>query len=313
MNDIHSSLLPTGLKDLLSPEAETEAWLINQLIEQFQQFGYRRVKPPLVEFEESLLAPGPGAALSRETFRLMDPISGRMMGVRADVTAQIARLAGSRLANEERPLRLSYAADVLQVNGTALRPERQFCQVGCELIGAQSIHDDVESCLSALKSLDYIGISNLSIDLALPTFLPDLYRFYDLKQTDIETADALLKRRDRDGIATLNMVITPILLALMDASGAGEQAITALNGIEINNNLQDDLHQLTQMYHHLTKALAVYGLSDVQITIDLIERTGMNYKSGVGFTLYSKDVRGILGAGGRYYPSANSTEQACGI
>ena len=105
--------------------------------------GYERVKPPLVEFEENLLS-GAGAAMAQDTFRLMDPISQRMIGLRADMTPQVARIAATRLANAPRPLRLCYAGQVLRVKGSELRPERQVGQVGAELIGADAAAADVE-------------------------------------------------------------------------------------------------------------------------------------------------------------------------
>ena len=107
----HRGLLPAGLGDLLPPDAEREARAIGIAIERFAAFGYERVKPPLVEFEESLLG-GPGAALASQTFRLMDPVSQRMMGVRADMTVQVARIAATRLRKAPRPLRLCYAGQV---------------------------------------------------------------------------------------------------------------------------------------------------------------------------------------------------------
>ena len=132
----HRGLLPAGLADLLPPDAAREARAIDVAIERFAAFGYERVKPPLVEFEESLLG-GPGAALAPQTFRLMDPVSQRMMGVRPDMTVQVARIAVTRLKHEPRPLRLSYGGNVIRVRGGALKPERQFAQVGTELIGVE--------------------------------------------------------------------------------------------------------------------------------------------------------------------------------
>ncbi len=123
------ALLPPGLGDALPPDAEFEAGVVARLLESFASHGYERVKPPLVEFEESLFA-GAGAAMAGATFRLMDPVSQRMMGVRADITPQIARIAATRLAAAPRPLRLSYAGEVLCVAAGQLRVEREFVQVG---------------------------------------------------------------------------------------------------------------------------------------------------------------------------------------
>src|SRR5438067_6190667 len=131
----HPALLPTGMHDLLPPEAEIEAQVVAQLMTTLTAHGYERVKPPLVEFEDTLFS-GAGAAMATATFRMMDPASHRMIGVRADMTPQIARFAATRLGDAPRPLRLSYAGQVLRVNGSEIRPERQHGQVGAELIGA---------------------------------------------------------------------------------------------------------------------------------------------------------------------------------
>ena len=125
MNDTpHPALLPTGMHDLLPPEAEIEAEVVTQLMTTLAAHGYERVKPPLVEFEQTLFA-GAGAAMAGATFRMMDPVSHRMIGVRADMTPQIARIAAARLGDVPRPLRLSYAGQVLRVTGSEIRPERQ--------------------------------------------------------------------------------------------------------------------------------------------------------------------------------------------
>src|SRR6266436_5105765 len=136
MNDApHLALLPGGIYDLLPPEAEIEAAGTARLMGVLSAYGYERVKPPLVEFEETLLSEA-GAAMASDTFRMMDPISHRMIGVRADMTPQVARIAATRLAHKPRPLRLSYAGQVLRVKGSEMRPERQIGQAGAELIGA---------------------------------------------------------------------------------------------------------------------------------------------------------------------------------
>jgi ATP phosphoribosyltransferase regulatory subunit len=145
------ALLPAGLSDLLPPDAETEAASVGALMEVFAAHGYQRVKPPLLEFEDSLLA-GSGAAVAEQTFRLMDPDSQRMMGLRADTTPQVARIATTRLANEPRPLRLSYAGQCLRVRGSQIAPDRQIGQAGIELIGHDSPEADAEIVLVAAEA-----------------------------------------------------------------------------------------------------------------------------------------------------------------
>lgn len=313
MSDLHPSLLPNGLTDLLAPQAEGEANIINQCMNVFSSFGYERVKPPLVEFEECLLGSGPGETLSAQTFRMMDPVSGRMLGVRADTTAQIARIAGSRLADEKRPLRLSYAADILRVKSSQLRPARQFCQVGCELIGGDAAKDDVEIMLIALKSLSDGGVQNLSIDLTIPSLVEALFDKEKLGGEEREQLDALLKKRDRDGLAENKKA--KALVELLDASGVADDAIKTVSKIKLPAEAKENVKHLKVVYEELTKALEAYGLADIGITVDLIERRGFEYKKGVGFTVFSKDVRGELGRGGRYQlqHASGETEEASGF
>lgn len=313
MSETHPALLPNGLKDLLPPEAEAEARIINQLMTCFSKFGYARVKPPLVEFEESLLAPGPGQALARDTFRLMDPVSQHMMGVRADTTAQIARIAGSRLKETARPLRLSYAADILRVNGSQLRPERQFCQVGCELIGADDTRDDVEMGLLALKALHEAGIENLSIDLTLPSLIETLFDEYKVENVERNTLESLIQKRDRDGLRTHKGKVAEILVQLLDCSGMAQEAMQGLKKIKLPKAAKAGIDKLSKVYEELLEALGVYELTSVKITIDLIEWRGFEYLNGVSFTLFAPHVRGALGRGGRYRMAEDREEDATGF
>ena len=287
----HPALLPNGLLDLLAPRAENEARLIELFMREFAAFGYERVKPPLVEFEDSLLGEGPGQSLARQTFRLMDPVSQRMMGVRADVTAQIARVASSRLGEAPRPLRLSYAADVLRVNGTQLRPERQFCQVGCELVGVDAVAADVELALVALKALASSGIGKLSIDLTVPTLVQHIYDETGTSAAMQDQLNDLIEKRDRDAIIAHGGTAASLIVMLLgpnaDRAAFGEKA-------------RADLERLDTTALALRTALGVYGLDDIQITVDPVERRGFEYQTGVSFTLFALGARGELGRGGRY-------------
>lgn len=312
MSEIHPALLPNGLSDLLPPEAEREAAAIHILMEEFAAFGYQRVKPPLVEFEESLLAEGPGQAVARNTFRLMDPVSQRMMGVRADTTAQIARIAGSRLSKETRPLRLSYASDVLRVNGTQLRPARQFCQVGCEFIGSESPAGDAEVALLSLKSLAAIGLKNLSIDLTVPTLVGHIFEGSGTEEEERKAILENLKKRDREALEKCDSKAAARFVALLDCTGGAEEAASQLRKMDFSGAASEDISSLINVYENLKKAVEVYGL-EAQITIDPLEHRGLTYETGISFTLYASDVRGELGGGGRYRLSTGDDDTATGF
>lgn len=295
----NTALLPNGLQDLLFPEAEKEAKAIHALMAAFKTFGYQRVKPPLVEFEESLLS-GPGQALTRQTFRLMDPVSQRMMGVRADATAQISRIASSRLGAEDRPIRFAYAADVLRVNGSQLRPERQFCQVGCELIGDESVRADAEIMLIALKALNELGVRDLTIDLTVPSLVDQVFESHNASAEERETLSEAISRRDFDSIDMMASELNQTLVQLMACIGPVEEHLPTLKNIALPETAAESVVVLDSVCAELRAALDAFGLGDVAVTIDAVEHKGFEYHKGVSFTLFAKGLRGELGSGGRY-------------
>ncbi len=293
------ALLPNGFVDLLPPEAQREADSISVLMEKFSSFGYRRIKPPLVEFEDSLLAPGPGARLASETFRLMDPVTHRMLGVRSDITPQIARIVSSRLENVERPLRLTYANDVLRTRGSQMRTERQFTQVGCELIGqAESVQGDIEMCMLALLGLKALGIENITLDLTVPGVVSALLDGVDGDVIgDVLTA---VSRRDVDAIEVFGLPQTDVLAQVMRASGAAEGALQILSDVKTPELITDSINRLKVVCDGVRAALDELGITNVDLTIDMVEQDGFEYHKALGFTLFAKSLSGELGRGGCY-------------
>jgi len=292
--DADLALLPEGLHDDLPPFAGHEADIVERLVGRFEAFGYDRVKPPLVEFEQSLLA-GPGARVSRHMFRLMDPISQRMMGVRADMTTQVARIAGSRLAKAPRPLRLSYAGQVLRVRGTQLRPERQYAQCGAELIGPDSAGADAEAVLLAAEALAEVGVAGLSIDLTVPSLVPLLAEALGLAPDLAETARVAMDAKDGAVIAALPADVRGQFEALGEAAGPVATALARLGALDLPAAAQP----LTARLAEVAAAVAA-AQPAITLTVDPGESRGFEYQSGVSFTLFAKGVRGELGRGGRY-------------
>src|ERR1700757_2845108 len=228
----HPALLPTGMHDLLPPEAETEAAVVARLMATLTAHGYERVKPPLVEFEETLLS-GAGAAMATSTFRLMDPVSHRMIGVRADMTPQIARIAATRLGGVPRPLRLSYAGQVLRVTGSEIRPERQVGEVGAELIGAAGPAADVEAIAVAGEALAAIGVPNLSVDITLPTLVPAVAEAYGIAGARAVALRAALDHKDIAAVAAVAGDAGELLGNLLAAAGPASATLSALDRLDL--------------------------------------------------------------------------------
>ena len=288
------SLLPNGLRDGLPPDAAHEADIHNLVLATFAARGYERVEPPLVEFEESLLN-GAGEALALSTFRLMDPVSQRMMGVRADMTPQIARIATTRLRKAPRPLRLSYGGPVLRVRGNPLQPEREFRQAGVELIGAEESAADCEVVLLAFEALKSAGAKRLSVDLTLPTLVPGVCGELSLDAAKVRRIRAALDRKDAAALAAIGGKAAETLRPLLDAAGPVERALPVLQAARLPAGPAAERARLVQVTEVLRREAP-----ELDITVDPVENRGFEYHSGLSFTFFARGVRGELGCGGRY-------------
>ncbi|MBL6456295.1 ATP phosphoribosyltransferase regulatory subunit [Belnapia sp. T6] len=302
------ALLPAGLMDLLPPEAEREAALVETLMAAFAGHGYERVKPPLLEFEDSLLA-GSGAAVAEQTFRLMDPVSQRMMGLRADTTPQVARIAATRLGQQARPLRLCYAGQVLRVRGTQLAPERQLPQAGIELIGSDAAEADAEVALVAAEALARAGVPAVSLDITLPTMAPTLLEAAGVPPVLRQRLARALDRKDAAAVGELAAQAGPLAAALpplLAAAGPADGALAALAAADLPPAAR-------AIADNAAAVLAAIRAREpgLRLTLDPVEFRGFRYHVGVAFTLYGPGATGELARGGRYV-SAND-EPATGM
>jgi ATP phosphoribosyltransferase regulatory subunit len=290
----HPALLPAGLCDLLPPEAEWEARAVGRVMDVFAAHGYQRVKPPLLEFADSLLA-GSGAAIAEQTFRLPDPASQRMLGLRADITPQVARIAATRLAGAPRPLRLCYAGQCLRVRGTQIAPDRQIGQAGIELIGSTSPAADAEIVVVAAEALARLGIARASYDLTLPPLAPALIDAAGITGAERQALAHALDRKDAAAVARHGGAMAGILTDLLLAAGPADGALAALAASELPAPAAALAAQLR------ATVAAIRDLApDLRLTIDPIEFRGFLYHTGVCVTVFSPGRAEELGRGGRY-------------
>lgn len=301
--DSFNYLLPAGLADVLPGDAAYEAAIVERVMAVFAVWGYDRVKPPLIEFEDSLLS-GPGAAMAAHTFRLMDPVSQRMMGLRADITPQVARIAASRLKNSPRPLRLSYAGQVLRVKGEQMRPERQLGQAGIELVGAASAAADAEVVLLAVDALRQAGVPHLAVDLNVPTLTPAI-----LAAAGIADPAPLIAALDRKDVAAVRLMAgqeTALLEGLLRAIGPASQAMAQLAVLKLPPAAAAQRQRLIDVVELIQAAAP-----DLALTIDPTDHRGFEYHTGITFSLLGRRISGEFGRGGRYVNQAG--EEATGF
>lgn len=299
------ALLPAGLRDLLPPDAETEASAVEALMEVFAAHGYQRVKPPLLEFEDSLLA-GSGAAVAEQTFRLMDPVSQRMMGLRADTTPQVARIATTRLAQAPRPLRLSYAGQCLRVRGNQLAPDRQIAQAGIELIGCDNPAADAEMVLVGAEALAAVGLTRTSFDLTLPTLVPILLDDAGFNGTARAGIAHALDRKDAAAVARLGGALAPTLTDLLLTAGPADRTLEALHLARLPGAARTLANRLAEAIAAIRARAPM-----LRLTVDPVEFRGFRYETGVSVTIFAPGRHEELGRGGRYV--CGETEPATGL
>ncbi len=282
-------LLPEGLRDRLPPQAEAASRLLHRVIVAIGANGYDRVSPPLVEFEESLIG-RLKSARPQDLLRAVDPLSQRTLAFRPDITAQVGRIAATRMAHLPRPLRLAYGGPVLKLRASQLRPERELTQAGAELIGADDVAAVIELLSVALEALEAAGVTGLTIDLTLPDLVETLAAGpLPLPAADVDAVRALLDGKDAGGLARLG---ADAYLPLVQAAGPFAPALDRLRGLDLGGALDSRLAALA--------AIAAAIGDRATLTLDPTERHGFEYQSWIGFSFFADGLSGEIGRGGSY-------------
>jgi ATP phosphoribosyltransferase regulatory subunit len=233
-------------------------------------------------------------------------VSQRMIGLRADMTPQVARIAATRLKDAPRPLRLCYAGQVLRVKGGGIRSERQIGQVGAELIGSDAVAADLEVVSVAAEALGALGISGLSVDLTVPTLVPAVCRALGVADADLAGVRAALDHKDAAATAALGGKASVILGQLLRAAGPARPALAALAAVDLPVAAAQECARLTNVMNGLDRSAP--GLA---VTIDPVENRGFEYHTGISFAFFARGLAGELGRCGRYL--ADSGEPATGF
>ena len=290
-------LLPEHIDDLLPDEAARVERLRRVLLDHFAERGYALVQPPMVEHIESL-ATGSGRDLELQTFRMVDPLSGRMLGLRADITPQIARI-DAHLLNEAGVTRLCYAGSVLRTRAPVAGSARELIQVGAELFGEPRIAGDQEVIALILSALSAASVRKLHLDLGHVAVYralangagignngDDSEMFDALRGKDVPAVEALTARLPaawRDALRALPLLYGP----------AGEVIDRARREVPDIPAIANALAALG--------ALADAAASQVEaLHIDLADLSGYHYQNGASFCVFTAGEPGAIGNGGRY-------------
>src|SRR5262252_4415374 len=287
-----SWLLPEGISDVLPAEARRVEELRRALLDLYRGFGYELVLPPLIEYVDSLLT-GTGRDLDLRTFKLVDQLSGRQLGLRADITPQVARI-DAHILNRAGAVRLCYAASVLHTRPAHPLATREPMQVGAELYGHAGLAADAEVQALAVQSLRRADVAKVFVDLAhtgiVRAILAELYA--------VAVSDLILEAlavKDvpslRSAAASLPAATTEALLALTDLHG----------GVGIIDEARRRLFRTSGIMRALDDlAWLIERATADEVSVDLSDLHGYRYYTGVNFAAYDARASGALLRGGRY-------------
>ena len=295
-------LLPDQLSDILPAEAKRLESLRRRLLDLYASYGYALIQPPLVEHVESLMI-DQARDLDLRTFKVVDQASGRLLGLRADMTPQAARIDAHQIQNQG-VTRVCYAGSVLHAQPAGLLSSREPVQVGCELFGHAGLEADLEVQELALASLDAAGIQKVRLDLShrgVFLALRDQDPALAANETDVLLA---LQAKDRVRLNQLVASLAPTtatsLLALIDlygpATGPGNVIETARAALPATATIAQALDRLQAVAN---SALFTEHPQCV-LTVDFADLRGYRYHNGVMFSIYCEGLPNAVVRGGRY-------------
>ncbi len=290
-------LLPEHLADVLPHQARRIEELRRSLLDVARSYGYELVMPPLLEHLESLLS-GTGSELDLRTFKLVDQLSGRTLGVRADITPQVARI-DAHLLNRAGVTRLCYCGPVLHTRPAGPVATREPLQFGAEIYGHAGLEADLEIGHLAIDSLKRAGITDLVMDLADARVLRGLLDGVVLPAARLQAVHSALAAKDpaalNDATTGLAEPLRLALISLLDLYGGVEVLERARTALPSHTLIDAALADLRWLVDHLAAQHA-----GVTFSIDLADLSGYAYYSGAKFALYTPGSVSTLLRGGRY-------------
>lgn len=286
-------VLPDYIADVLPSEAQHIEELRRGLLDTARSYGYELVVPPLLEHLESLLT-GSGEALDLQTYKLVDQVSGRMLGLRADTTQQVARI-DAHLLNRQGVTRLCYCGPVVHTWPDRPHATREPLQFGAEIYGHVGLQADLEAIELALDCLQRAGVRNTSVDLADARILRALFANVAVEPATLRRIHAALAAKDASELAALtrnfpaaSRQALQTLLQLYGDAAVLQEAEKAFAGIP---GMRDALANLQWLAAHLNTS---------PVTFDLADLRGYAYYSGARFAIYAQGASDALVRGGRY-------------
>lgn len=290
-------LLPEHIADVLPSQARRIEELRRELLDMARTYGCELVMPPMLEHLDSLLS-GTGQALDLKTFKLVDQLSGRSLGLRADTTPQVARI-DAHLLNRAGVTRLCYCGPVLHTRAEGLTATREPLQFGVEIYGHAGLEADLEAQELAIDAMQRAGVTRLVLDLGDARLVRGVLGEHALGEDRLSALVAAMAAKDAAGVAAFSNELPDDVVAalqtLLRLYGGVEVLADARRALPVNALVTAALDDLAWLVHHLRAAYP-----DVRIGVDLADLPGFGYYSGVRFALYAEGGSDAVLRGGRY-------------
>lgn len=294
---ISTWLLPESLADVLPAEARRIEELRRELLDLYRAYGFELVAPPLVEYLDSLLSEK-GSDLALRTCKLVDQLSGRTLGLRADITPQIARI-DAHLLNRPGVTRLCYCGSVLHARPAGLLSDRELLQIGAELFGHAGVEADIEIIQLALESVERAGVKGARLDLNHQGVVHSLVDSDPALALAANEVIGLLSTKDIPGIQALAKSLPDLRAETLDALLALPSLYGDVGVLAEARRVLPDLPRIQQALGDLHTLIQV--MPEYEFSIDLADASsGYGYHSGVMFSIYAQGWHDALVKGGRY-------------
>ena len=288
-----SQLLPEGFRDSLPDLAGKEYLISSSFLNLMKKNGYLLIKPPLLEFERSLFFLTPEKD-NIDSFRLLDPVSQKMMGIRPDITLQVARLACGSLNESPRPLRLCYSGEILKAYNNGLNLSRQITQIGSEIIGIGDNFCEKELIDLIIEILKKLKIKKFFINFTMPTLIQSLSKDFNLTRDELDFVKEKYQNKNHKGIEKISKNLEEISKELLSIVGLVEANIKKLKKIDFPKHTQIEINNFIKVIDKIRKKFP-----NLNLYMDPLEIDGSDYHTGLAFKVFSENLKELF-TGGNY-------------
>ena len=295
-----SQLLPEGFRDSLPDLAEQENFISSIFLDLMKSNGFLLVKPPLIEFESSLFFLKKGDSENIDSFRVMDPLTQKIMGIRSDITLQVARISCGSLLKNIRPMRLCYAGEILKVKNNSINLSRQFTQVGAEIIGIEEGYCLGELINLIIDNLNKLGIKKFIINFSMPNLINIIAKDFELSDAEYEILINCYRNKNLFEIKNISSKLYEMSNFLLGCIGKVEDKINHIKKYRFSRNIKKEIVLFIDQVKRIKDEM-----KNLEIIVDPLEIDDSNYHTGFCFKVYSNNTKELFSGGGYKVGKAN--------